>query len=114
MKKARLLLAVLVSVAVIGGVFSFKASRFTSIPAWKYTTMIRSFNNMPYYTTSFFCTSLAEGAYYISNGGTLYTTTFYSSGAPTGVITLSSPGGGIITIGNQPCSVLTTYLTTAF
>lgn len=114
MKKARLFLLVLVAVAITGGIFSFKAYRFTSIPAWKYTTMIRSYNNLPYYTTSFFCTSLAEGGYYISNGGTLFTTTFYSTGSPTGVITLSSPGGGNITIPDQPCSVITTYLTTAF
>lgn len=114
MKKARLLLLVLVAIAITGAVLSFKAYRFTSIPAWKYTTMMRSANNLPYYSTRFFCTSLADGAYYISNGGTLWTTTYYSTGAPTGVITLTSPGGSAITIPDQPCVVISTYVTTAF
>jgi len=112
MKKAKFLLTALLVLAVIAGIFSFKANRFTSIPAWKYTTMVRS-GILPYYTTTFFCTSLAD-VYYISNGGTWYTTTFYSVGSPTGVITLKAPNGEAITIADQPCSVTTTYLTTAF
>ncbi|TWW00653.1 hypothetical protein [Chitinophaga pinensis] len=112
MKKAKLLLATLLVVTVIAGILSFQANRFTSISAWKYTTMVRS-GILPYYTTTFFCTSLAD-VYYISNGGTWYSTTLYSVGTPSGVITLRAPNGAAITIADQPCSVTTTYLTTAF
>ncbi|MBW8688152.1 hypothetical protein [Chitinophaga rhizophila] len=112
MKKARLLLTALIILTLTAGFLSFKASRFTSMPAWRYTNMIVS-NGIPYYTTSMFCTS-HDASYFFTSWSPYFSNTYFQTGDPGGSLYLTSPNGWYITLRSQPCTVWATYLTTAF
>ena len=100
MKRAKIILSVVAILAVVGGAFAFKASRFTGQRAWSYTFTVTLPEGV-YYSTKSFCTSINNTVFL--QPGLPNAVTLSSTAGPASTITLTDGLGHTVTIPFTSC-----------
>jgi hypothetical protein len=110
MKKAKIILATLFFIAVIGGTVAFKTMRFNGFPAWLITNSI-TIGGVNYSTTATFC--YTNTLSFISNTGFFVLTLTSTNTAPSTTVTLKNAAGTTFSAAFPPCVQIFTFITNA-